>query len=173
MGKSVTVINGFSNVRLPDVNPTGFKYFQGGQTVVLTDAEYAALPAGVLRALSASSNVAEPNRTGTTQSLTPVTNATATGAISIATGTNKLTLTGNVTGITTNGATAGSVFTYRLLLTQDATGSRLVTWPAKFKWVGGTAPTLSTGAGKTDIVEFVTIDGGTTIYAVGVFLDVR
>lgn len=35
---------------------------------------------------------------------------------------------------------------------QDATGTRLVTWPASFSWAGGTAPTLSTVAGSVDVV---------------------
>jgi len=41
-----------------------------------------------------------------------------------------------------------------LKLTQDGVGSRTVTWPASVKWPGGTAPTLSTAAGATDIVRF-------------------
>lgn len=39
-------------------------------------------------------------------------------------------------------------------LVQDATGSRIATWPADVKWPGGTAPTLSTGNGDIDIVSF-------------------
>lgn len=35
---------------------------------------------------------------------------------------------------------------------QDATGSRLVTWPATFAWPAATAPTLTTTANKMDIV---------------------
>lgn len=46
-------------------------------------------------------------------------------------------------------------------LKQDATGSRLVTWPATVKWAGGTAPTLSTIAGRTDAFSFWTVDGAT------------
>lgn len=41
-----------------------------------------------------------------------------------------------------------------LVLVQDSTGSRTVTWPVTVKWVGGTAPTLSTGANAIDIVSF-------------------
>jgi hypothetical protein len=36
---------------------------------------------------------------------------------------------------------------------QDGTGSRLVTWPATFAWPAATAPTLTTGANKMDIVR--------------------
>ena len=40
-------------------------------------------------------------------------------------------------------------------LTQDGVGSRTATWPASVKWPGGTAPTLSTGAGAIDLIKFV------------------
>lgn len=40
-----------------------------------------------------------------------------------------------------------------LFLTQDATGSRTVTWPSSVKWAGSAAPTLSTTPGSTDIVS--------------------
>lgn len=46
-------------------------------------------------------------------------------------------------------------FRYLIALKQDGTGSRLVTWPAAVKWQSGVAPTLSTTAGKTDIVTLV------------------
>lgn len=41
-----------------------------------------------------------------------------------------------------------------LVLIQDGTGSRTVTWPATVKWPGGTAPTLTTDASSIDIVSF-------------------
>ncbi len=41
-----------------------------------------------------------------------------------------------------------------LVLKQDSTGSRTVTWPATVKWPGGTAPTLTTGANTIDIISF-------------------
>lgn len=40
------------------------------------------------------------------------------------------------------------------------------------KWAAGTAPTLTSGAGKIDIFSFITIDGGTTWYGT-VVQDVR
>lgn len=39
----------------------------------------------------------------------------------------------------------------RLILTQDATGSRTATWPSNFKKAGGTL-TLSTGANAVDVI---------------------
>jgi hypothetical protein len=66
-----------------------------------------------------------------------------------------LTLTGNCT-FTFPTATAGKSFT--LLLKQDGTGSRTVTWPAAVKWPGGTAPTITSTASKLDKYVF-TADG--------------
>jgi hypothetical protein len=63
-----------------------------------------------------------------------------------------LTLTGNCT-FTFPTATAGKSFI--LLLRQDATGSRTVTWAASVKWPGGTAPTITSTASKQDIYSFV------------------
>ena len=63
-----------------------------------------------------------------------------------------LTLTGNCT-FTFPTAVAGKSFT--LLLKQDATGSRTVTWPAAVKWPGGTAPTITATASKADKYVFV------------------
>lgn len=48
---------------------------------------------------------------------------------------------------------------YRLLLKQDATGGRVVTWSTTVKWRGGSAPTLSAGANAEDILTFVYING--------------
>ena len=36
------------------------------------------------------------------------------------------------------------------------------TWPAAVKWPGGSAPTLSQGETKVDVLVFITDDGGTT-----------
>ena len=51
-----------------------------------------------------------------------------------------------------------------LTIAQDATGGRLVTWPAAVKWAGGVAPILSTTPSALDRLHFATEDGGTTIY---------
>lgn len=66
-----------------------------------------------------------------------------------------LTLTGNCT-FTFPAATAGKSFA--VLLKQDATGSRTVTWPAAVKWPSGTAPTITATASKGDKLVF-TADG--------------
>lgn len=67
-----------------------------------------------------------------------------------------ITLTANCT-ITFMQAATGKNFA--VALKQDATGSRTVTWPATVKWSGGTAPTLTTTAGKIDTFSFLCYDG--------------
>ena len=77
-----------------------------------------------------------------------------------------LTLGGNRTLEFDNPVTGGK---YVLILKQDATGGRTVTWPANVKWTAGSAPVLSTGANDIDIFGF--IYDGTNWYGVGEALD--
>lgn len=75
-------------------------------------------------------------------------------------------LTENITSITFSNVPASGAVNAVLLLTQDATGSRTITWPASVKWAGGMAPTLSTAASSVDLISMFSVDGGTTWYAV-------
>lgn len=70
-----------------------------------------------------------------------------------------LTLTGNCT-FTFPTATSGRSF--MLLLKQDGTGSRTVTWPAAVKWPGGSTPTITATANKGD--KFIFTADGTNWY---------
>ena len=48
----------------------------------------------------------------------------------------------------------GQIITIEVI--QDATGSRLLTWPSNVSWAtNGTAPTLTVTAAKTDVFLFV------------------
>jgi hypothetical protein len=71
-----------------------------------------------------------------------------------------ITLTGTAT-ITMPTATSGKSFV--MLLKQDGTGSRTVTW-STVKWAGGTAPTITSTASKQDILSFFA--DGTNWYGV-------
>ena len=73
-----------------------------------------------------------------------------------------ITLTGNAT-ITMPTATSGKSFI--LLLKQDGTGGRTVTW-STVKWPGGTAPTITSAASRQDIFSFFA--DGTNWYGVTV-----
>jgi FtsP/CotA-like multicopper oxidase with cupredoxin domain len=83
-------------------------------------------------------------------SSTAITLALTNGTVQI------ITLTGNAT-ITMPTAVSGKSFT--LLLKQDATGSRTVTW-STVSWPGGTAPTITSTASKMD--KYVFISDGTS-----------
>ena len=81
----------------------------------------------------------------------------------------KVTLGGNRTlGQPTNQAVgqSGSYF-----ITQDGTGSRTLAYHADFKWVGGTAPTLSTAAASVDRIDYI-VAAANKIHAVA-SLDVK
>jgi len=62
-----------------------------------------------------------------------------------------VTLGGNRTFTFANPVAGGR---YLIVLKQDATGSRTVTWPT-VKWRGGTAPTLTTTANKYDLITLI------------------
>jgi hypothetical protein len=83
-------------------------------------------------------------------------NTSTAYTIDLANGTVQiLTLTGNCT-FTFPTATAGRSFI--MLLKQDGTGSRTVTWPSAVKWPSATAPTITATASKLDKYVF-TADG--------------
>ena len=64
----------------------------------------------------------------------------------------KVTLGGNRTfGAPTNGTTGQFV---SLLVIQDGTGSRTITWNAVYEFAADTAPTLTTTAAKGDLFVF-------------------
>jgi hypothetical protein len=65
---------------------------------------------------------------------------------------NQVTVAGNRTLTFANGK---SGHLYAIKIKQDATGSRLITFPASVKWAGGSAPTLTTTAARTDLIVFL------------------
>jgi len=77
----------------------------------------------------------------------------------------EVTLTEDVTSLVlANAPAAATAGSATLLLKQDATGGRAVTWPASVRWAGGEPPAISTPAGAVDVLAFVTRDGGATWY---------
>lgn len=97
-------------------------------------------------ALNPTENVNAVGTSGTTQTLPDVTSNTI----------HRITLSANCT-LTFPTAAAGKNFT--VVLVQDATGSRTVTWPGTVLWPGGTTPTLTTAASKRDVFTFLCADG--------------
>jgi hypothetical protein len=110
----------------------------------------------------ASGKVVNPTITNYTETLYTANTSTAI-TVSLSNGTvQQLTLTGNAT-ITMPSQGAGKSFI--IMLKQDGTGSRSVTW-STVTWPGATAPTITGTANKQDIYSFFS-DGtswfGTTI----------
>jgi hypothetical protein len=76
-----------------------------------------------------------------------------------------LTMSASISTLSfSNVPATGRAYSMTLFVNQDATGGRTISWPAEVRWPGGTAPTLTTTANKTDIITLVTHDGGTNWY---------
>lgn len=71
-------------------------------------------------------------------------------------------LTGNTTYSFTNPPSTGVLYSFTLVTQQDATGNRVITWPASAKWPGALQPPQTTSANGIDIWNFITYDGGST-----------
>lgn len=68
--------------------------------------------------------------------------------------------TSTVTWTFSNPPASGRAGSFTLILTNG--GSQTVNWPASVKWADDEAPTLTVSG--VDILEFLTVDGGTTWY---------
>jgi hypothetical protein len=91
-------------------------------------------------------------------------NSSTAIALNLANGNvQKLTLTGNCT-ITLTSPASGTMRSLTLLVFQDATGTRTITWPGSVKWGNAGAPTLTVTASKMDMISLFTVDGGTNWY---------
>ena len=101
---------------------------------------------------------------GTNSSLSALGNVTGSTNIDFTKGVVTATLTGNTTFVFTNVPTSGTVASVTLIVKQDATGGRTVTWPASSDYPGGVIPPATTTANAVDIWSLFTIDGGTIVY---------
>lgn len=109
-------------------------------------------------AIPSGSTLTNPTVTNYTETAYTANTGTAI-TVSLANGTVQiLTLTGNAT-ITMPTAAAGKSFI--IILRQDGTGSRSVTW-STVNWAGATAPTVTGTASKQDIFSF--FSDGTSWY---------
>jgi hypothetical protein len=71
------------------------------------------------------------------------------------------TISANTTFTFSNPPASGTGYGFVMKLT--VSGTRTVTWPSSVDWAGGTAPDAP-ASGETDILCFITYDGGTTWY---------
>jgi hypothetical protein len=72
-----------------------------------------------------------------------------------------LSTSGNTTFTFSNPPASGTAYGFTLKLT--AGGTHTITYPASVDWAGATAPD-SPASGETDVLVFMTHDGGTTWY---------
>lgn len=94
----------------------------------------------------------------TVQNLTP---AAGTATIDLSSGSCiVLTLSNAISGWTLNNVPSGVEFEFRMYIV--ANGGSISAWPTGTKWALGSAPQITTTAGKIDVVSFTTYDGGTS-----------
>lgn len=92
-------------------------------------------------------------------------NAATSSVINCASGTVfNLTLNQASTTLSFSNVPASGAYALTLVVSQDGTGGRTLTWPGSVKWANGTAPTLTATASKKDIITLITFDAGTSWY---------
>ena len=130
--------------------------------LVLNSTSVQELQSGDTLSLPSGQSLTNPTVTNYTETAYTANTSTAI-TVSLANGTVQiLTLTGNCT---LTMPTAGAGKSFIILLRQDGTGGRSITW-STVNWAGGTAPTITSTASKQDIYSF--FSDGTSWYGVTV-----
>jgi hypothetical protein len=75
-----------------------------------------------------------------------------------------LNLSENITSVTVSNVPSNASGTGFMIKTIQDTTARTITWPASFEYPGGSAPTLSSGAGNVDVYAAYTFDAGNVWY---------
>jgi hypothetical protein len=83
---------------------------------------------------------------------------------------NTMTLAHNLASFAITTTLSGAIMISTLIaIVQDSTGSRTIVWPDNFLWQGGFSPSLSTAPGATDVIQALSINGGTTWFVAVAF----
>jgi len=100
------------------------------------------------------------------QSVKAISTVTGLGAFDLQLGNvQSLILDGNVTLQSFTGWPAtGNYGECIVILTQGGLGTYTVSWAAAVLWPGAAAPVITATLGKTDVLKFWSVDGGTTVY---------
>lgn len=94
-----------------------------------------------------------------------IASSTTGGAISVDLSTSnwfKYTLSSSAVFTFTNAPSDGLAKTFSLVLIQDGTGGRTITFANTVYWSGGAIPPATTGSSSKDLWTFTTYDGGST-----------
>ncbi|MEI6424570.1 MAG: hypothetical protein WCP55_20300, partial [Lentisphaerota bacterium] len=153
-------INGIGAIQLVKANSSGtYSNLSAGDVttswrskVVMTDALHAlvrtTVPVTTGYALIAGQNAFTKNQSTVSSALT----SGASIAVDASLSNNfRLVLGINATLANPTNLTDGMILNFRVK--QDTTGSRTLAYGTKYKWVGGTAPTLSTAASAVDFIS--------------------
>jgi len=99
---------------------------------------------------------------GYTEEVLSITISASTYTIDLANGSIQYYTLGNAS-ITFTFPTSTTGRSMMLVLKQDASGNRAVTWPASVKWSASSTPSLTSTASRSDVFSFTCIDGSSWI----------
>jgi len=114
----------------------------------------------------ASTSVLNLVRTTNTFGARNTVTASSSTTIDTAYNLTELTMSASITTLTLSNIQASAIVHMWTIVTVGNGTTYSITWPAAIKWPGGAAPTITATNAKRDIYQFVTYDGGTTIYAI-------
>ncbi|MGZ4530820.1 MAG: hypothetical protein ACXVXP_00540 [Mycobacteriaceae bacterium] len=139
--------------------------FRGTVYVAARDvpAGYAFAPTNTSYWTSAAGQVGNVSGGLVVQTINPVQASQALTLPSSAGGAFEVTLTQNSV-LSIAGASSSVECNVDVVLTQDASGGRTVTWPGSITWLPGSAPTLPVGPGQAMLISLTSLDGGASWY---------
>lgn len=152
-------VTGFSTGATASAYVTGFTYSNNNLTIKQSTGDLNVL-VNTMTGLTVNGNI-----TYTGQTNNPVYTAGTVTSTFIPNWNNSNIQTVILSAATTSisgGTNIANGASYTMILKQNATGSRVVTWGSQYKWQSGIAPVLTATANAVDILTF--ISDGTNLY---------